>query len=202
MSQHRKSARKTTKNQSALRKIKSSPRQKLITAAVIFFALLFAVSMFFSSTNRSIRRAANPSTIPAPASNSKLAEPPFVKEGEVTFFKADEIVKSIDIEIANTENEIKQGLMFRQKMDEDKGMLFVFPDMQPRGFWMKNTFIPLDIIYVDADKTIVSIQKNTTPLSEQDLPSDGEAQYVIEVNAGFSDRYGLKPGDRVDFRGN
>ena len=65
---------------------------------------------------------------------------------------------------------------------------------------MKNTLIPLDIIYVDAEKTIVSIQKNTTPLSEKSLPSDSDAQYVIEVNAGFADRYGLKAGDKVDFQ--
>ena len=198
MSQRRKSVRKAKKSQSATRKSKSSPRQKLITGGVVVLALLFAASMFFSTPNR-FRSTANPSNMPAPRSNAKPAEPQFVKEGELQFFKDEMIVKSIDIEIANTINEIKQGLMFRQKMDEDKGMLFIFPDMQPRSFWMKNTLMPLDIIYVDADKTIVSIQKNTTPLSEQELPSEGKAQFVIEVNAGFADRYGLKAGDRVGF---
>lgn len=199
MSQRRKSVRKATKGQSAPRKTKSSPRQMMITAGIVVLAIMFAVSMFFSTPNRLSRSASNPSNVPAPGSNARPAEPQFVKEGELQFFKDDVIVKSIDIEIANTVNEIQQGLMFRQKMDEDKGMLFIFPDMQPRGFWMKNTLIPLDIIYVDADKTIVSIQKNTTPLSEQELPSEGKAQFVVEVNAGFADRYGLKAGDKVGF---
>jgi uncharacterized membrane protein (UPF0127 family) len=200
MSQKRKSIRKSNQNQPSPRKTKTSKRQKLITAGVVILALLFALSMFLSTPNNTIRSVKNSSNQPIPNANSKPAEPQFVKEGDLQFYKNGTIVKGIEIEIADNVEEIKQGLMFRQKMDEGKGMLFIFPDMQPRGFWMKNTLIPLDIIYVDADKTIVSIQKNTTPLSEKNLPSDSDAQYVIEVNAGFSDRYGLKAGDKVDFQ--
>ena len=160
-------------------------RQKLITAGVVFLALLFAMSMFLSTPNSSNRKASNASNQALPSNNSKPAEPQFVKEGNLQFVKEGKPIKSIEIEVASTVQEIQQGLMYRQNMDESKGMLFMFPDMQPRGFWMKNTLIPLDIIYVDADKTIVSIQKNTTPLSEQNLPSSSDAQYVIEVNAGF-----------------
>lgn len=202
MIQRKKASRKVSKNQYTPRKIKSSPRQKLITGGVVVFALLFVASMFFSRPNSFTRRETNPSSIAAPGSTAKPAEPAFIKEGELTFLKAGQVVKSIDIEIASTAAEIQQGLMFRQKMDESAGMLFVFPDMQPRGFWMKNTLFPLDIIYVDADKTIVSIQKNTAPLSELELPSEGPAQYVIEVNAGFADRHDLKAGDKVDFKAN
>ncbi len=202
MSQKRKSIRKANKIQPEARKTRTSLRQKLITASVVIFALLFAVSMFLSTPKSSNRSVSNSSNNVSSGNISKPAEPPFVKEGELQFFKENNIVKVIEIEIANTVKEIQQGLMYRQKMDENKGMLFIFPNMQPRGFWMKNTLISLDIIYVDADKTIVSIQKNTTPLSEQNLPSDNDAQYVIEVNAGFSDRYGLKAGDKVDFQVN
>lgn len=200
MSQRRKSIRKTQKKQDAPRKVKTSMRQKMITGAVIVFALLFAVSMFFSTPNSVNRRTTNTPNQPAQNSNAQPAEPQFVKEGSLQFLKGENIAVAIDIEIANTAKEIEQGLMYRQKMDQNKGMLFIFPDMQPRGFWMKNTLLPLDIIYVDADKTIVSIQKNTVPLSKQSLPSDGPAQYVIEVNAGFSDTHGLVPGDKVDFQ--
>ena len=200
MSQRRKSIRKSQKKQSPPKKVKTSMRQKMITGAVILFALLFAVSMFFSTPNSINRRPATSTNPTVPNTNATTSEPQFVKEGQLQFFKQDNISVAIDIEVANTAQEIEQGLMYRQKMDQNKGMLFVFPDMQPRGFWMKNTYIPLDIIFVDADKRIVSIQKNTIPLSQQNLPSDGPAQYVIEVNAGFSDLHGLNPGDQVDFQ--
>ncbi len=199
MSQKRKSIRKAKKNQAAPRKIKTSMRQKVVTGGVVLLALLFALSMFLSTPNSSNRRVTIPNNPPTP-SNAVPAEPQFVKEGELQFFKDNNIVTAIDIEIANTAKEIEQGLMYRQKMDTDKGMLFIFPNMELRGFWMKNTLIPLDIIYVDAGKMIVSIQKNTTPLSEKSLPSEGQAQFVIEVNAGFTDRYNLVPGDKIDFQ--
>ena len=77
-----------------------------------------------------------------------------------------------------------------------------FSGYATQGFLDEKYFYPLDIIYVDADKAIVSIQKYTTPLSEENLPSEGKAQYVIEVNAGFSDNYGLKAGDKIDFQMN
>jgi len=202
MSQRRKSIRKVNKKQSAPHKIKTSRRQKLITAGVVVLALLFAVSMFLSTPNSANKKTTTSKNTTIPASNAKTSEPQFVNEGALQFLNDANIKAAIDIEVVDTADEIEQGLMYRQKMDKNKGMLFIFPDMQPRGFWMKNTYIPLDIIYVDADKTIVSIQKNTIPLSRQDLPSDGEAQYVIEVNAGFSDLHGLVPGDKVDFQVN
>jgi uncharacterized protein len=200
MSKRRKSIRKAKKSQAAPRKTKTSLRQKIITAGVVILALLFALSMFYSTPNGSNRKSPDSSNTDIPNSRSKSAEPQFIKEGSLQFLKDGNIIKAIEIEVADTPKETQQGLMYRQKMDENKGMLFIFPDMQPRGFWMKNTLISLDIIYVDADKTIVSIQKNTTPLSEQSLPSDGKAQYVIEINAGFVDNYGLKAGDKVDFQ--
>lgn len=84
-------------------------------------------------------------------------------------------------------------------MASNHGMLFIFPDMDYRSFYMKNTKIPLDIIYVSKDKTIVSIQKNAKPMDETSLPSEGPAKYVLEVNAGLSDKWGLEQGDKIDF---
>ncbi len=127
-------------------------------------------------------------------------EPKFRKEGMLTFLTpTDDIIKTIDIEVADTDFKRAQGLMWRRSMAENQGMLFLFPNPEFQSFWMKNTYISLDIIYVGADRRIVSIAKNTTPFSEEGVPSEGLAQFVVEVNAGFCDKFGIKPGDKIEF---
>ena len=123
----------------------------------------------------------------------------FVKEGEVRFLKNGKVLKKIDVEIAENDAERQKGLMFRSYMPDSVGMLFVFERPEPQGFWMRNTQISLDIIYVNEEKRIVSIQKNAVPYSEQNLPSFGNAQYVVEVNGGYCDKNGIKAGDLVSF---
>jgi uncharacterized membrane protein (UPF0127 family) len=125
--------------------------------------------------------------------------PGFVKGGEVVFYKNGNKIIKIDVEIAADNVQRAKGLMYRPSMPDSVGMLFVFDQSEPQAFWMKNTMIPLDIIYVGSNKKIVSIQKNAVPYSEASLPSQGDAQYVVEVNAGFSDRYDLQPGDVISF---
>jgi uncharacterized membrane protein (UPF0127 family) len=125
----------------------------------------------------------------------------FVKQGELRFLdKKDNLLSSIDIEIADNDAKRTQGLMYRDSMAENRGMLFIFPDEDERSFWMKNTIMPLDIIYVNAKHQIITTQKNTIPYSEDSVPSDGPAKYVIEVNAGFCDRHSIKPGDHVEWK--
>ncbi|WP_296317219.1 DUF192 domain-containing protein [Winogradskyella sp. UBA3174] len=125
----------------------------------------------------------------------------FKKEGVLTINKAvtDSIVKTLDIEIADNEYETQTGLMYRTKLEANRGMLFIFPDVQMRSFYMKNTKIPLDIIYIDKNKTIISFQKNAQPFDETALPSDAPAKYVLEINGGFSDEWQLEIGDHIDF---
>lgn len=101
------------------------------------------------------------------------------------------------VEIASNEAEREQGLMCRSALKPGEGMLFEFDDVAPRNFWMQNTLIGLDIIYISADGRIVSIQKNAKPLDRTPLPSDGPATGVLEIEAGLSDKLGLKPGDKV-----
>ncbi len=125
--------------------------------------------------------------------------PMFVKEGEVRFVRDGKVLKKIDVEIAENEAERAKGLMYRPYMPDSLGMLFIFERPEPQAFWMKNTQIALDIIYVDEDRKIVSIQKNARPFSEESLPSLGEAQYVVEVNAGYTDLHGINVGDRIEF---
>ncbi|WP_339626778.1 DUF192 domain-containing protein [uncultured Winogradskyella sp.] len=125
----------------------------------------------------------------------------FKKEGILTLKKAttDALIKTLDIEIANNPYETQTGLMYRTKLEENQAMLFIFPDAQPRSFYMKNTKIPLDIIYINAYKEIVSFQKNAKPFDETSLPSTASAKYVLEINSGLSDDWQLNVGDKISF---
>ncbi|AFL80089.1 hypothetical protein Aeqsu_0579 [Aequorivita sublithincola DSM 14238] len=138
---------------------------------------------------------------PKAESKSLTKEITFTKEGELSLLKAenDSIIATLDIEIADDEYSTQTGLMYRHSMDGNQGMLFIFDDSLPRSFYMKNTEIPLDIIYFNAKKEIVSIQKNAKSFDETSLPSEAASQYVLEVNAGLSDRWKLGKGDRIKF---
>jgi uncharacterized membrane protein (UPF0127 family) len=89
--------------------------------------------------------------------------------------------------------------MYRHELPEFSGMLFTFSQEQPLNFWMKNTPRPLDIIYITADYTIVSIAENTTPYSQAQITSKHPAKYALEVNGGFCQNQGIVAGDRVEF---
>ncbi len=128
----------------------------------------------------------------------------FKKEGELQIKKttSDSIIASLDIEIADDDYSTQTGLMYRKSMKDSQGMLFIFPDSDYRSFYMKNTEIALDIIYISEDKHIVSIQKNAVPFNETSLPSEAPAKYVLEVNAGLSDTWDLRKGDVIQFTNN
>lgn len=124
----------------------------------------------------------------------------FKKEAELVLKTAnDSIIKNLDIEIADDDYKTQTGLMYRDNMGQLQGMLFVFPDEDLRSFYMKNTNIPLDIIYIGADKRIVSFQKNAQPNNESSLPSNVPAKYVLEINAGLADEWGLEVGDKIAY---
>ena len=125
----------------------------------------------------------------------------FKNEGTLTLKKADSdtIIKTIAIEIADDDYETQTGLMYRTKLETNHGMLFIFPDVQMRSFYMKNTKIPLDIIYINEDLSIVSIQKNAKPMDETSLPSEAPAKYVLEINGRLSDTWQLDVGDKINF---
>lgn len=129
------------------------------------------------------------------------AGPKFSKEGELYFISKanNDTIRKIDVELAETDEERAKGLMDRKSMSDDQGMLFIFPTAEEQSFWMKNTYISLDIIYVGEDKEIVSVRKYATPLSEESLPSFKKAMYVVEVTAGFCDKYHVAYGDKIAF---
>ena len=125
----------------------------------------------------------------------------FKKEAVLHIKKADSdsVIKTLDIEIADNDYEIQTGLMYRDKLETNHGMLFILDREELQNFYMKNTRIPLDIIYLDANKTIVSFQKNAKPFDETSLPSNTPAKYVLEVNGGLSDVWQLDIGDQISF---
>ena len=125
----------------------------------------------------------------------------FKKEGELSLFKAsnDSLIQKLNIEIADDDYQTETGLMYRKSMKDDQGMLFIFPDSKYRYFYMRNTEIPLDIIFIGENKSIVSIQKNAKPFDETSLPSEGPAKYVLEINAGLSTQWDLQKGDKIQF---
>ena len=101
------------------------------------------------------------------------------------------------VELALTREEQAQGLMFRESLAPDGGMLFVFDEVRPAAFWMKNTLIPLDMLFIGADGRIVNIAEQTTPLSTESRPSAAPVRAVLEINGGLSRMLGIAPGDHV-----
>ncbi|HKS94043.1 MAG TPA: DUF192 domain-containing protein [Gammaproteobacteria bacterium] len=107
------------------------------------------------------------------------------------------------VEIATTPPQWERGLMFRTHLAANHGMLFVFPDVQTRYFWMKNTLIPLDILFFDAHKRFINVSADTPPCKADPCPtyaSTAPAEYVLELNAGVAGKLGLKSGDRFTIR--
>lgn len=101
------------------------------------------------------------------------------------------------VELANTDESRARGLMFRQNMAPDAGMLFDFGQEQMASFWMRNTLIPLDMLFIKADGTILNIHQRAIPHDETGINSEGPVQAVLELNGGTVARLGIKPGDRV-----
>lgn len=102
-----------------------------------------------------------------------------------------------DVELALTPAQQAQGLMFRQTMADDAGMLFIYDRVQPASFWMKNTLIPLDMLFIGADGRIVNIHDRAVPQSLDSVNSAGPVKAILELNGGMSARLGIRPGDRV-----
>ena len=108
---------------------------------------------------------------------------------------------SVTVEIAATPALRQRGLMFRRELEPMHGMLFVFQEDEDRPFWMKNTPLSLDIVFIDASRRVVGVQANTVPYSERQLRAGRPSRYVLEVAAGFCASKGMQVGDSVEFPG-
>jgi uncharacterized membrane protein (UPF0127 family) len=102
-----------------------------------------------------------------------------------------------DLYVALTDYEIQKGLMFVKELNENLGMIFIFDEPQIKNFWMKNTFIPLDILFINEHCQIVKIHKCANPLDETMISSETSVKYVIELKCGIVDKYNIKIGDTI-----
>lgn len=168
---------------------KMQRNRRWVIWAVPIIIVLFATGIIFSTM---------------PIWNSKSSNGPrFQKEGELQFIgSSGQTIQTIDIEIAENDLDRAQGLMWRKSMEPSQGMLFIMDAMEEQSFWMLNTYIPLDIIFVDENLKIVKIREFTEPQSLEPVTSELPAQYVVEVNAGFCEQHEIQEGDRIQFTRN
>lgn len=137
---------------------------------------------------------AQPTEVERPTEPERPAEEPAV----VLVHGEGEPVR-VRVELAVTPAQRQRGLMHRRSLPRDAGMLFVFPRMEHQSFWMDNTYIPLDMIFIDDDLRVVGVVEDAEPLTEDAREVEGDSRYVLEVNAGFARRHGIGPGTRVRF---
>jgi uncharacterized membrane protein (UPF0127 family) len=105
--------------------------------------------------------------------------------------------RRFEVEVADTDAAREYGLMYRKSLAPNRGMLFDFKSPQPVAFWMKNTLIPLDMLFIASDGRVISIARNATPMSETPIPSGGDVLGVLEIRGGRAAEIGVEPGDRV-----
>lgn len=121
------------------------------------------------------------------------ASPPSLARGRVTFAQAPG-APAVEVEIADTMATVQRGLMYRTRLDANAGMIFVWPNETPRSFWMRNTCIPLDMMFIAKDGTIAGILEQVPVLNETSRSVPCPAAYVLEVNAGYARKHGIEPG--------
>jgi uncharacterized membrane protein (UPF0127 family) len=190
--------------------IKKESEEKKKHSKYIFFGVIIFIAISFIVYNNWINpsKPPEPKKVYNPQNDQPRTDPPpaqepqFKKLGTLDFISAGEKkpARTIDIEIAENDSSREKGLMWRKTMTDEQGMLFIFDKQELHSFWMKNTILSLDIIFVSENNEIVKIQKKAKPYSLESIPSGKPAKFVVEVNGGFSDKYGIKEGDKIKFK--
>jgi len=171
--------------------VRNSPPTNGMVARTIATALFLAVSACSQGGPEAAASAASPAaTEPSvhPESGLKVVPLTVTSQGKVYAFR---------VEVAASAKEQAQGLMFRTQMGADEGMIFPMDPPRKAAFWMRNTVIPLDLIFVGTDRRILNIAANAVPYDETPLPSDGKVSAVLELNGGRAAELGIGPGDTV-----
>ena len=156
--------------------------KKAVMVGFLFLAMLSFILTSIPNFGSSKTKAASVKTpvnsnVPSPRSSTT-----FTKQGSLTIHRqSNSEPLMVDIEVAATETKRNQGLMYRRHMESNHGMLFIMDELKEQNFYMRNTYISLDIIYLDENKKIVSIAKNTETLNDNSIPSNGNALYVLSL---------------------
>ena len=180
--------------------MKQTPHMLSRASSLVTLPLLAAL-LFLGSCETDTKSKPKSDRKEAGKTKVRPTGPQFKKEGELYLVKATgDTIRKIDIEIADIESERTIGLMHRWSMPDTQGMLFIFEREEPRSFWMHNTLMGLDILYIREDGTIESIAKYCVPKSDKSIPSKGPAKYVLELIEGFCDIHGVQVGDQIDFK--
>lgn len=163
-------------------------RLKALVAAIIFSTVAFAGCSKSESQEAS-----------TPVEQESI---PFREDGQLDFSRDGEILRTIAIEIAEDDSSRNRGLMQRDSLPDNAGMLFIFPNESEQGFWMGNTQLALDFVWIKSDGRVHSMTKYIQPMRTETVPSNGAVQYVLEVEAGVLDSIGLIEGDLVEWTRN
>jgi len=163
--------------------MRNSPARRAFLVA--FVAIMLAVAGFSVWSNLARWQAADQARAQAnrPVNELEIA----TAQGRHAF----------KVDVMRTDAERAKGLMFRTSMPQDYGMLFDFESDAPVSMWMKNTYIPLDMLFILRDGTIHRIAQRTEPMSERTIPAGAPVRAVLEINAGLSEKLGIKPGDKI-----
>lgn len=162
---------------------------------------LFIVAQF-GSCKRNNAGSTNTEKTTTPA-NSASYEPKFRHDGNawITSAETSDTLADLPLEIVRTDADRQFGMMYRKSFNPNfYGMLFIMDDERLQSFWMRNTYVGLDILYVNSNREIVSIVQNAQPLNDAQLRSEGPAKFVLEIPAGFSMKYGIKSGDKLHWK--
>jgi uncharacterized protein len=175
------------------RRISRPLRRAMVLGVLLTFLGFLLVRQF-------LMPASSPAaSVPVPAHLPASDHP--AKSGEVRFLGGDGAVKArLSVEIVDDERSRELGLMYRRSLGSEHGMLFVFDSSAVQSFWMKNTYLPLDMIFVNERGRVVTIHRDTRVRSEQTYSSTEPALYVVEVNAGYAGVHELRNGDRMEWR--
>ena len=182
------------RNKPASHKIKSKTNwPMLIIIGVAIVAFIWT----------SIPKAPSGTTGISSGNNSTMADRPgaprFTHEGNATISRDGQTISQLEIEFAEDRESQALGLMYRTSMQPNRGMIFLMEDTKIQVFHMLNTYISLDIIFLDENQRIVNVAENCTPRSTDQIPSTGPAAYVLETVAGYASQHGLQPGDLVEW---
>ncbi|TAK38586.1 MAG: DUF192 domain-containing protein, partial [Saprospiraceae bacterium] len=169
-----------SKSTQSLARKKKRPAKNRKQQIIIGLMIVALAAMFLPNLLPSFRSGKSARNF-TPTNKGTMPEPKFTKEGTLSFISSEtgEAIRTIDIEKAGDDMERQFGLMYRKSMPDTQGMLFIFDKAGKQSFWMRNTYISLDIMFVDAENRILNIHQNTKPLSDTSLPSTGDAQFVV-----------------------